>query len=449
MKIIKEYSQWLNENFSIANSMFEWTAPTKDSQGGTNTVPAGNTADNDNGLSRAELDTFRKTSAGTIFDRFASDFNNAGGVSAQQVLASLLAGAVKKKLLGLIAKGGNAIVSQALGLVGSGQLSINYDAEAFNYNFEGSAGNTKVYTRGQTSGNTRLFATGYRNGKSNLLSLISFINTYNINAYALNLPQYCLSARLEGPIQAEGEQHGFINLEKEPGTYQQSEVGTESSPGILYVYSTKKALAKNAVGSFQANDTSIGGQEAIVSNYETDFAAGNADCTTFKVTAAVKKAAHQIAQIWPAGQKGPDIFKLTSGASADWNGNPLPDSTGTGQTFPGVKPGEKQNQQLAYLRGFNFMNAVNTELRTLGHPGFPKFEVSWVIGNTGGPVKNGKYVDLMLQNQEIKPTVITVTKYVSKLVGANSTGASTGVLYEFKVFITGETKVGTPALPNQ
>ena len=455
MKLVKGYSQWLNENFSIANSMFEWKASEIISNNGRSYITTFGLSEVDgaNGLTQADMTKFLVTDpAGTKFKTFERDFkgtNTIKTVAAKEILASLLTGSVKKKFLGLFKRRDAGMISQALGLVGSGQLSINYDSEAFNYNVDPKDGYNRVLTRGEVSGLTQLNPREM-NGKSGIPNLISFINAYNVNAYALNLPQYCLSARVEPPAQTAGELEGFIDLGTVAGTYQQYEVGDASSPGILYVYSTKMNLGQSAQGSNQKKETDIGGTVGATGQYETDFLKGKSDCTTIKVGLAVKKAAHEIAQLWPAG-KGPDTFKLTSGASADWNGSPLPESTGTGKNFTGKTQDEIANQTLAYNRGFNFMTAVNAALAKIGHPGFPKFEVSWVIGNTGGPAipPNGKYVDLMLETQAVQPTITTVTKYVSTVSGATSTGKSVGTLYEFKLSVTGETKVGTPALSNQ
>ena len=84
----------------------------------------------------------------------------------------------------------------------------------------------------------------------------------------------------------------------------------------------------------------------------------------------------------------------------------------------------------------------------MGHPGFPTFEVNWVIGDTGGPAKTGKYVDLMLASQAIAPTTTVVKKYDSKLVGANSTGFTSGILYQFELSAYGNTKTTTPPPTN-
>ena len=81
------------------------------------------------------------------------------------------------------------------------------------------------------------------------------------------------------------------------------------------------------------------------------------------------------------------------------------------------------------------MTAVNAELVKMGHPGFPKFTVSWVIGDIGGPAKNGKYVDLMLATQEVKPTVTTVTSYKSAVTGDAVKVAGKGTIIEHNVYL--------------
>lgn len=437
MKLIKGYQQWLNENFQ---PIFEWAQPkiegliVRTSQATTAT----------DGLDLNDYNAFiANTNVSETFSKFVAEFKKAGGIDAQTVLAALLAGSVKKKVFfNLFTVSDTNLVQKALKLVNSGQVTIDYDeGSQVNYQFDA---NGNVRTRGKILNGYALNRDPAKttNAVSNLTQLVTFINSYNTNAYALNLPQYMLSDRIK---------EGFIDLLTQAG---QSDSGYEygggknkaGSTGSLYLYSTKKQLAQSAEGTESEETTEVGGTQAATSQYDTDFATGKADCTTPKVAAAVKAAAYEIFQLWPAG-KGPTTFKLTSGASADYNGK-LPTSTGTGQTFPGATPNEKANQKLAYDRGFNFMTAVNAELVRMGHPGYQTFEVNWVIGDTGGPAKTGKYVDLMLASQAIAPTVTVVKKYDSKLVGANSTGFTSGILYQFELSAYGNTKTSTPAPTN-
>jgi len=62
-----------------------------------------------------------------------------------------------------------------------------------------------------------------------------------------------------------------------------------------------------------------------------------------------------------------------------------------------------------------------------------QFCCSWVIGDTGGPAKNGKYVDLMLATQEVKPTVTTVTSYKSAVKGDAVKVAEVGTFIEHNI----------------
>lgn len=438
MKLIKGYQQWLNENFQ---PIFEWAQPkiegllVKTSAATTRT----------DGLDLNDYNTFiANSNVSDQFSKFVAEFKKAGVINpGKTVLAALLAGSVKKKVFfNLFTVADKNLVQKALKLVNSGQVVIEYvEGPNVNYQFDS---NGNVRTRGKVlNGNTlNRDPASTTNAVSNLTYLVTFVNSYNTNAYALNLPQYKLSDRLKD---------GFIDLLTQAG---RSESGAEygsgsssaSKTGSFYLYSTKKQLAQSADGTESEETTEVGGTQAATSQYDTDFATGEADCTTSKVAAAVKSAAYEIFQLWPAG-KGPTMFKLTSGASADYNGK-LPASTGTGQTFPGATPNEKANQKLAYDRGFNFMTAVNAELVRMGHPGYQTFEVNWVIGDTGGPAKTGKYVDLMLASQATSPTVTVVKKYDSILVGANSTGFTSGILYEFELSAYGSTKVSTNAPAN-
>ena len=436
MKLIKGYQQWLNENFQ---PIFEWAQPSI--QGLTIKTSVATTASD--GLDLNDYNAFiANTNLSETFSKFVAEFKMAGGINAQTALAALLDGSVKKKVFfNLFTVADTKLVQKALKLVNSGQVTIDYDSsKQVNYQFDASG---NVRTRGKLIDSYTLNRdpATTTNAVSRLDRLITFVNSFNTNAYALNLPQYQLSDRVKD---------GFIDLLTQAGQseggYEYGEANSSSAAGRLYLYSTKKQMAQSAEGTESEETTEVGGTQAATSQYDTDFATGKADCTTPKVAAAVKAAAYEIFQLWPAG-KGPTTFKLTSGASADYNGK-LPESTGTGQTFTGATPNEKANQKLAYDRGFNFMTAVNAELVRMGHPGYQTFEVNWVIGNTGGPTKTGKYVDLMLASQAIAPTVTVVKKYDSKLVGANSTGFTSGILYEFELSAYGSVKINTNAPVN-
>lgn len=372
---------------------------------------------------------------GAEFRAFATQFAGGGDTmtSVYDILAALMKNGTKEsKLFGITLKGDDRILTSAWekmvkdkkpSVMASAPVSVTVNLKP------GDEG--RVLTRGTVinPGRLDISATPENENSSSALSvMLRFINQYNVAACAAGQPQYKLS----------DESRMITNdqMQKTAGTgFLDLIAAADATDGLggVYLYTSKIGGLQSASAEKEETQVETGGQQAATSQYETDFATGSADVTAPKVAAAVKSAAHEISQLFPAG-KGPDTFKLTSGASADWNGK-LPTSNGTGATFTGATANEKANQKLAYDRGFNFMTAVNAELQKMGHPGFPKFTVSWVIGDTGGPAKNGKYVDLMLATQAVKPTVVTVTKYNPAVSGQQVTAASTGTIFEHNVYI--------------
>ena len=367
---------------------------------------------------------------GKDFRSFATQFGKGTfAVNVYTILAALLKrGTAEKKFLGITLKGDGAIVAKAWESMKNGNPSVFLREQATVSVTLDPKNQANILTRGVTMDmlgnqlNVDSTKPTVFNGTSNAQALVNFVNRYNVAALAFGKPQYMLSdpERMQTKDQT-GKVAGQGFLDMLPAADQDDRLG-------LIVYTLKSGALQSAGAEKEETQVETGGQKAATSQYETDFATGKSDVTAPKVAAAVKSAAHEIAQLFPAG-KGPDTFKLTAGASADWNGK-LPTSTGTGDTFTGSTENEKANQKLAYDRGFNFMTAVNAELVKLGHPGFPKFTVSWVIGDTGGPAKNGKFVDLMLATQEVKPTVTTVTSYKSTVTGDAVKAAAVGTIIE-------------------
>ena len=432
MATIKLFESWLNEQLNPLNEDVGFTENQID---GTS-ISTGRTYAN-----IAEFPGYAewlRSTAGEDFRAFATQFGKGTyDVDVYRILASLMKrGTAESKILGLTLKGDNKIVTKAWEkLIADGNPTVFVGEQVPVSVTLDQKQPSNILTRGDI-----YVGSGYKalidvtNPKINNASapigwVINFVNQYNVSAFAFGKPQY----KLSDPERMSTEDQtgkvagtGFLDL------IAAADSGT--SEGI-YVYTTQSGALQSAGAEKVETQVEIGGQQAATSQYDTDFAVGKADVTAPKVAAAVKTAAHEIAQLFPAG-KGPDTFKLTSGASADWNGK-LPASTGTGATFTGKTENEKFNQKLAYDRGFNFMTAVNAELRKMGQPGFPKFTVSWVIGDTGGPAKNGKYVDLMLAAQAVKPTVTTVTSYKSAVTGDAVKVAGKGTIIEHNIYLRG------------
>jgi hypothetical protein len=127
------------------------------------------------------------------------------------------------------------------------------------------------------------------------------------------------------------------------------------------------------------------------------------------------------------GGKSIANFKLVSSASPDygkigkgpgWEKNYTSTS---GTTDPGNGTDDATaNQKLAYQRGVNFMDALNSSLKKAGHPGFNSYEVNWQISNTGGPNDNGIFVDLKLAENAAQPKIETKTTVSGEQTDAGS-----------------------------
>jgi hypothetical protein len=432
MATIKLFESWLNEQLNPLNEDFGF---------------AENKMYSDNiqvGATYGQMYDFPgysewlRSEAGAEFRAFASQFGKGTyAIDVYRILAALMKrGTAESKFLGLTLKGDNKIVGKAWEkMVADGTPGVYVLAQTPVSVTIDPKQPSNILTRGDVNGyvgqklDIDVTDTRVNNASSPATSVINFVNQYNVAAFAFGKPQYKLSDpdRMSTSDQTGAVAGtGFLDLI--------SAADSGVSEGI-YVYTAQSGALQSAGAEKVETQVETGGQQAATSQYDTDFAVGKSDVTSPKVAAAVKKAAHEIAQLFPAG-KGPDTFKLTSGASADWNGK-LPTSTGTGATFTGKTENEKTNQKLAYDRGFNFMTAVNAELVKMGHPGFPKFTVSWVIGDIGGPAKNGKYVDLMLATQEVKPTVTTVTSYKSAVTGTTVKAAGKGTFIEHNIYLRG------------
>lgn len=428
MATIKLFESWLNEQLGSINEAIGFKE---------NIISDGSITVGATYASSGDFPGYAQwlsSDRGEEFRSFASQFGKGTwAIDTYRILAALMKrGTAESKFAGITLKGDEKIVTKAweamlktgkprVSVSPQASVSVTIDPKKPNH----------ILTRGVASGygslRTDVTQTWINNGSSDATYLISFVNQYNVAAFAFGQPQYRLSDadRMQTTDQTgKVAGKGFLDLI--------SAADSATNQGI-YVYTLKAGALQSAEAEKVETQVETGGQQAATSQYETDFATGKSDVTSPKVAAAVKQAAHEIAQLFPAG-KGPDTFKLTSGASADWNGK-LPTSTGTGANFTGKTENEKANQKLAYDRGFNFMTAVNAELVKLGHPGFPKFTVSWVIGDTGGPAKNGKYVDLMLATQEVKPTVTTVTSYKSAVKGDAIKVAGVGTIIEHNVYL--------------
>ena len=433
MATIKLFESWLNEQLTPLNEDFGFA----DNQISGDSIGVGATY---GGLydfpGYAE---WIRSEAGAEFRAFASQFGKGTyAVDVYRILASLMKrGTAESKFLGLTLKGDNKIVTKAWQkMVAEGAPTVNVLAQTSVPVTLDPKYPANILTRGDVLAqagmrvNIDVTDTRVNNASCNATSVINFVNQYNVAAFAFGKPQYKLSdpeRMVTSDQSGKVAGTGFLDL------ISAADSGVDEG---IYVYTSQSGALQSAGAEKVETQVETGGQQAATSQYETDFATGKSDATSPKVAIAVKKAAHEIAQLFPAG-KGPDTFKLTSGASADWNGSKLPASAGTGSTTTGKTDNEKANQVLAYSRGFNFMTAVNAELVKMGHPGFPKFTVSWVIGDTAGPAKNGKYVDLMLATQEVKPTVTTVTSYKSAVTGTTVKAAGKGTFIEHNIYLRG------------
>lgn len=412
MKLIKGYSQWLNENLNAINEDWDVESLTLD------TV--------DFEIDDAKYDQYVASQAGAQFRQFTQEVakSQASNIrtkeSHQMILSSLIqhGQTAKKGFLGIFGnKSLDEVVGATLDSLLSGQSKIAYSKTTVDYNPTAS-GPTGIKTAGRLSGNGMSISTEPSTAKTgnNVLSVLRFVNSYNQTAFETGQGQFILSQRMQ--------EDGYLDLTTAPV------VDAEN----LYLY-TQQVLGNLAAGKqVDTTVTQTGGTEGASGKFAAEFAAGS-DQITPAIQAEVAKAVELCLTKFPAGQR-PDKFTLTSGASTEWNGKNMPKADGTGAVTP--KDDATKNQDLAYRRGVAFMNALNAGLKAKGHPGFDAYEVAWSIGASGQQANAAdRFVDLNIEKNGVKPKAVETTKTVATSTGTATTNVrDKAQFFELKLTLT-------------
>lgn len=266
--------------------------------------------------------------------------------------------------------------------------------------------------------------------------LCDFVNEWNKNAFAKGTAQY----KLSDLVLPEGDQlAGYLDLVS---------AAAKVDLTTLYLYTQRLTNAAAVATNVETTVTKTGGATAVNGKFAAGFAAGKSDITP-AVQAEVDEAVALILTQFPAG-KVPAKFSIESGASSEMDGKDFPTSTGVGPVSG--TGSEQKNQALAYQRGKNFMDAVNTKLAEQGHPGLPQVEITWTIAKSGTP-KNpaDRFLDMNIQKNAAAPvTKVTNTTTTVKTGGGTANAMQTGELFELRLVlntIAAAPATGTPAAP--
>lgn len=263
-----------------------------------------------------------------------------------------------------------------------------------------------------------------REGESSA-SLYKRLKQY-INQF--NLIQYAGGGRDE--YNKDSIEDGYFNLEVASG-----------NPGVgnfpVYVAGTyERATAERGENTTEREEGAVAGTSGQA---DIQFEVGKAE---IKETEASKIEALANVIIESFEGKTIDSFELKASASPEygaikneqgWESN-YASTSGKGDPGAGTDDASK-NIKLAYDRGVAFMNALNTKLNAMGHPGFANFVINWQIAAEGGPSGNGRFVDLQLESNGKKPKIVKKTTVTGQELKAatKTSGVEEATLYYYQV----------------
>jgi hypothetical protein len=412
MKLIKGYSQWLNENL---NPIFEnWEI--------SSIYPS----TPDFSVDDAKYDQYLASTVGAQYRQFTQEVakSNVNNIKTKELQQEIFGALVKngqtakRGFLGLFGnKSLDTVANASLDSLLAGKSKISYSKVTVDYN-PTEAGPSIMKTSGKISPSSTVINTDPKFAKSTSATstLLRFVNVYNSTAFAEGKGQFILSKRMQDD--------GYLDLMTAP---------TEDKEN-LYLYA-QQLLGDLAAGKEVKVDVAqTGGSDAVSGKYSAEFAAGS-DQLTPAIQAEVAKAVELCLAKFPAGQR-PDKFTLTSGASTEWNGKNMPKAEGAGAVTP--KDDATKNQDLAYRRGVSFMKALNAGLKAKGHPGFDSFEVNWSIGVSGQQANPAdRFVDLNIEKNAVKPKAKETTSLAATSTGAAVTNVrEKAQFYELKLTLT-------------
>lgn len=170
-----------------------------------------------------------------------------------------------------------------------------------------------------------------------------------------------------------------------------------SMPNTLILYSTTQDVP--SVGGKEVEVKNVGAQSAVDEQYDISFDAGKAEVNTNDPE--VVRAYNDFIKYFPDG----NVTNITilSSASPEFNsgaGGPKTladyagkETNGTGNPGAGSDNFTK-NFELAYNRGVNFINALNTLLANNNKPQITNPTINWQISDKGGKKVLGRYATI-------------------------------------------------------
>lgn len=420
MRIIKNYTDFVNENLLPKYRLFENVYHTEIllTPGVDAEVVAAFTAVN------KTFQTLKEKAQGAQIESLID-----ADAQTRILMSMLLHGQkTKKGFLGIGSVSPADLAKAGIAAFKKGTLTLDLQESRFKVS---KWSDNEVYTKGKIEGNNiGINVTGQLSIDTDTIKpkthsvtkyLCDFVNEWNKNAFAKGTAQY----KLSDLVLPEGDQlAGYLDLVS---------AAAKVDLTTLYLYTQRLTNAAAVATNVETTVTKTGGATAVNGKFAAGFAAGKSDITP-AVQAEVDEAVALILTQFPAG-KVPAKFSIESGASSEMDGKDFPTSTGVGPVSG--TGSEQKNQALAYQRGKNFMDAVNTKLAEQGHPGLPQVEITWTIAKSGTP-KNpaDRFLDMNIQKNAAAPvTKVTNTTTTVRTGGGTANAMQTGELFELRLVL--------------
>lgn len=404
MKLVKGYTQWLNENFTEIFEDYDVV--------NLNLMPNGD------GIDPTQYTKYLSGQLAEPFKTFIDEVSKYSSVSNikapanyHQIIGSLIQKGQGTKNLPEVFKAG-------MDKLIAGQIKIGYEKALVDYNYTTNPVN--AMTAGVVTSPTHISDGSvykrFLKSTTEIGRLLSFVNAYNTNAFKIAGGQFILSKRLR--------EDGYLDLISAP----------VPDPNTLYLYSQQigKPISTTLPPTVK---TDIPGGGTDTGKFDVKFDSGS-DVISTEMQAKVADAVTLCMTQFPAG-KIPQKFTLTSGASTEYGPNQMPFSKGVGPVAV-ITTDETKNQDLAYRRGVAFMTALNTGLQEKDHPGFGAYEIAWSIGASGKQANEAdRFVDLNIQLNSKGPVLPdTISNATVKTDKSVTNTLSKGQFFEFKLTIS-------------
>jgi hypothetical protein len=260
--------------------------------------------------------------------------------------------------------------------------------------------------------------------------LAAYINTWNFLQWASN-------GNDNAAYDQQSIKDGYFDLQVAAG-----KAGVPANPAVLF-YADQFYERATAERGEETRFEDVGGVDGAKGQADIQFAVGKStieDSETPKI-----KALAEVVKAKFGKDQTVDSFELISSASPEYGAikneqgweSKYPNGT-TAMGDPGVGTDDaSKNAKLAWDRGVSFMEALNTELAKLGHPGFNNYVIKWQIAAEGGPSGNGRFVDLQIERNYQKPKVKATTTVTGRETSAGGSQRQKATLYAYK-FVVGK-----------